>query len=101
MTPVNIQQAQLISLMTFQSMLEDMAPGSKSTCGLSNISNGPPVQLRPILNTTYMIMLERNGMKAGIADPLDTALTAVAKGKRPDIVDVVHKTMDGNAPAIS
>ena len=39
-------------------MLEDIAPGAMSTCGLSNISNGPPVHLRPILNTTYMIMLE-------------------------------------------
>jgi 5-methyltetrahydrofolate corrinoid/iron sulfur protein methyltransferase len=100
-TPVNIQQAQCVSLMTFQMMLEDIAPGSMSTCGLSNISNGPPVHLRPILNTTYMIMLERNGMKAVISDPLDTTLTAVAKGKRPDIVDVVHQAMDGTAPTLS
>jgi 5-methyltetrahydrofolate corrinoid/iron sulfur protein methyltransferase len=100
-TPVNIQQAQLISLMNFQGMIEDIAPGAKSTCGLSNISNGPPVHLRPILNTTYMVMLEKYGMKAVISDPLDVGLTAVAKGKRPDIVDVINKTMDGNAPAIS
>jgi 5-methyltetrahydrofolate corrinoid/iron sulfur protein methyltransferase len=100
-TPVNIQQAQCVALMDFQAMLEDIAPGSMSTCGLSNISNGPPVQLRPILNTTYMIMLERNGMKSVISDPLDTTLTDVAKGKRPDIVDVVHQTMDGNAPDLS
>lgn len=97
-TPVNIQQAQCVSLLNFQMMLEDIAPGAMSTCGLSNISNGPPVHLRPILNTAYMIMLERYGMKAVISDPLDTNLTAVAKGQRPDIVDVVHKTMDGNAP---
>jgi 5-methyltetrahydrofolate corrinoid/iron sulfur protein methyltransferase len=100
-TPVNIQQVQLISLLNFMMMLEDIAPGCKSTCGLSNISNGPPVHLRPILNTTYMIMLERYGMKAVISDPLDTTLTAVAKGKRPDIVEVVHQTMDGTAPSIS
>jgi len=100
-TPVNIQQAQCVALMDFQAMLEDIAPGSMSTCGLSNISNGPPVQLRPILNTTYMVMLERNGMKSVISDPLDTTLTDVAKGKRPDIVDVVHQTMDGNAPDLS
>lgn len=100
-TPVNIQQVQCVSLLNFQMMLEDIAPGAKSTCGLSNISNGPPVHLRPILNTTYMVMLERYGMKAVISDPLDTNLTAVAKGKRPDIVEVVHQTMDGNAPALS
>jgi 5-methyltetrahydrofolate corrinoid/iron sulfur protein methyltransferase len=97
-TPVNIQQAQCVSLLNFQMMLEDIAPGAMSTCGLSNISNGPPVQLRPILNTTYMVMLERYGMKAVISDPLDTNLTAVAKGKRPEIVDIVHQAMDGTAP---
>lgn len=100
-TPVNIQQQQLISLLNFQMMLEDMAPGAMSTCGLSNISNGPPVELRPILNTTYMIMLERYGMKSVISDPLDTNLTAVAKGERPEIVDIVHQAMDGTAPDLS
>ena len=100
-TPVNIQQAQLISLCNFQMMLEDIAPGSMSTCGLSNISNGPPVQLRPILNNTFMIMLERYGMKAVISDPLDTELTAVAKGQRPEIVEIVHQAMDGTAPELS
>jgi len=43
-------------------------------------------------------MLERYGMKSVISDPLDTELTDVAKGRRQDIVDVVHATMDGNAP---
>ncbi len=97
-TPVNIQQEQLVSLMTFYEMLQDIAPGAKSTCGLSNISNGPPAYLRPILNQTYMVMLERKGMHSVISDPLDERLTEIAKGKRPDIVDMVHKAMDGNAP---
>lgn len=94
-TPVNIQQPQLICLMEFMKMLPDIAPGTKSTCGLSNISNGPPVHLRHILNQTYMVMLERYGMVSVISDPLDEKLTEIAKGKRPDIVDVIHKTMDG------
>lgn len=100
-TPVNIQQQQLMSLLEFQKMLQDIAPGAKSTCGLSNISNGPPVHLRPILNSTYMVMLERYGMYSVISDPLDEKLTDIAKDKRQDIVDVVHATMDGNAPDIS
>ena len=95
-TPVNIQQPQLISLMEFQGMIQDMAPGAKSTCGLSNISNGPPEHLRPILNQTYMVMLERYGMYSVIADPLDDKLIDIAKGNRQDIVDVIHATMDGN-----
>ena len=94
-TPVNIQQQQLMSLLAFQEMLQDMFPGVKSTCGLSNISNGPPEELRSILNTTYMVMLERKGMYSCIADAYDDALIAVARGERADIVELIHKIMDG------
>ena len=94
-TPVNIQQPQLMSLMAFQEMLQDIAPGAKSTCGLSNISNGPPDNLRPILNQTYMIMLEKKGMYSVIADAYDDGLIAIARGKRPDIVELIQKVMDG------
>ncbi len=97
-TPVNIQQPQLMCLMEFQKMLQDIAPGAKSTCGLSNISNGPPTHLRPILNQTYMVMLEKCGMYSVISDPLDTKLTEIAKGKRQDIVDLIYGLMDGNEP---
>jgi 5-methyltetrahydrofolate corrinoid/iron sulfur protein methyltransferase len=95
-TPVNIQQQQLINTMTFMSMLQDIAPGAKSTCGLSNISNGPPDHLRPILNQTYMIMLERSGMYSCIVDGFDDKILDIARGNRPDIVEIVHKVMDGD-----
>ena len=97
-TPVNIQQPQLISLLNFMADLDEIAPGVRSTCGLSNISNGPPVELRPILNTTYMVMLDRYGMEAVISDPLDENLTAIAKNKRPEIVSIIYQAMDGTAP---
>jgi 5-methyltetrahydrofolate corrinoid/iron sulfur protein methyltransferase len=100
-TPVNIQQPQLMSLMEFQKMIQDIAPGAKSTCGLSNISNGPPDHLRPILNQTYMVMLEKCGMVSVISDPLDDQLTAIAKGKRQDIVDMIYGMLDGNDPDMS
>ena len=96
-TPVNIQQPQALSLMEFQKMIPDMSPGARSTCGLSNISNGPPEHLRPMLNITYMIMLQKCGMESVIADPRDAALISVAKGERQDIVDLVYKVMDGEA----
>jgi len=99
-TPVNIQQPQAISLMEFQKMLQDIAPGAKSTCGLSNISNGPPNHLRPILNQTYMVMLQKCGMYSVISDPLDEKLTAIAKGQRQDIVDLIYGMLDGNMPDI-
>ena len=79
-------------------MIQDIAPGAKSTCGLSNISNGPPDHLRPILNQTYMVMLEKYGMYSVISDPLDDTLTAIAKGQRQDIVDLIYGLMDGERP---
>ncbi len=100
-TPLNIQQPQLMSLLAFQQMLQDIAPGVKSTCGLSNISNGPPEHLRPILNQTYMVMLEKYGMYSVISDPRDDTLTQIAKGKRPDIVELINKMMDGEEPEIA
>ena len=97
-TPVNIQQPQAISLMEFQGMLQDIAPGARSTCGLSNISNGAPEHLRPILNQTYMVMLQKYGMESVIADPLDDQLIAIARDKRQDIVDLIYSIMDGQEP---
>lgn len=92
-TPVNIQQPQLMATLTFMEMLQDIAPGAKSTNGLSNISNGTP--WREPLNQIYMIMLERSGMYSCIADFEDKLLMDIALGKRDDLVQVVHKVQDG------
>lgn len=100
-TPLNIQQQQLMSLLAFQEMLQDIAPGAKSTCGLSNISNGVPTHLRPIINQTYMVMLERKGMYSCIADAHDDGLIAIARGERPDIVELIYKLMDGEDVDVS
>ena len=96
-TPVNIQQPQLMSLLAFQEMLPDIAPGCKSVNGLSNCSNG--AANRPILNQTFMVMLERKGMYSSIADHEEKTLMAIARGKRPDIVEVIHQVMDGTDPS--
>jgi len=97
-TPVNIQQPQAISLMEFNGMLQDIAPGAKSTCGVSNISSGPPDHLRPILNQTFTVMLQKHGMESVIADPLDDVTIAIARGERQDIVDLIYGIMDGDEP---
>jgi 5-methyltetrahydrofolate corrinoid/iron sulfur protein methyltransferase len=97
-TPVNIQQPQAISLMEFQGMIQDIAPGARSTCGVSNISNGPPDHLRPILNQTFTVMLQKYGMESVIADPMDDQMIAIAKGKRQDVVDLIYGIMDGTEP---
>ena len=79
----------------FMAILQDVLPGVKSTVGLSNISNGVTEELRPILNRTYLVMLERNGLYSAIADPFDKELVSLTKGKLPEIIDLIHKTMDG------
>jgi 5-methyltetrahydrofolate corrinoid/iron sulfur protein methyltransferase len=95
--PLNIQQPQLISTLEYMKMLQDMAPGSKSTCGLSNASNGVPENLRPIINRTYVIMLQINGMVSAIVDAFDDELAAVVAGRKPEAVDVVSKIMKREA----
>jgi 5-methyltetrahydrofolate corrinoid/iron sulfur protein methyltransferase len=79
----------------FIKILEDVLPGVKSTVGLSNTSNGVPDELRPPLNRTYLVMLERNGLYSAIADPLDKELMNLTKGEMPEIVELIYKTMDG------
>lgn len=93
--PLNIQQNQLIATLEYMKMLQDMAPGSLSTCGLSNCSNGVPDELRPIINRAYVIMLQRYGMRSAIVDAFDDDLWAVVDGKKPEAVKVVYDIMDG------
>ena len=100
-TPVNVQQDQVYALLEFMPMVKDLGEGLRSTCGLSNVSNGAPDHLRPILNRTYMVMLEKNGMYSAIADAYDKDLVDIAKGKRPDIVEVIGKVMDEEAVDMS
>jgi len=94
-SPVSVEINQVKSCVEFMSMLADVAPGCKSTVGLSNISNGTPANLRPQLNRTYMIMLMRYGLHSAIVDVFDSELVAIAKGKMPEIVSLVHRAMDG------
>lgn len=49
-------------------------PPLHTTCGLSNISNGAPKDVRPILNRTFLVMLMGAGLDSAIADPFDDEL---------------------------
>ena len=51
-------------------------PPMKTVVGLSNISNGCPKPLRPILNNYYLSLLIYEGLTAAIADPHEVAPTA-------------------------
>ncbi|MFC1978121.1 dihydropteroate synthase [Chloroflexota bacterium] len=100
-SPVSVEINQVKACVEFMSMLGDIAPGCKSTVGLSNISNGAPAHLRPQLNRTYLIMLMRYGLYSAIVDVFDSELVKIAKGEMPEIVDLVHRVMDGEKPDLS
>lgn len=67
-------------------------PPMKTVVGLSNISNGCPKHVRPILNKYYFILLMDAGLTAAIADPAEMAeamqekplVEAVMAGKEID-----------------
>ncbi|MBW2039633.1 MAG: dihydropteroate synthase [Deltaproteobacteria bacterium] len=85
----------------FIKILPDLLPGVKSTVGLSNVSNGVPKELRPILNQTFAVMLQRNGLYSAIADVLEKAFVRLVRGEMPEISDLIHKVMDGEEVELS
>jgi len=93
--PINTQQMQIQGCTEFVKILPDLAPRSKSICGLSNVSSGVPRELKGIINRTYMIILKRYGLYSAIVDAFDKELKEIAKGKMPDLEALVHKVMDG------
>jgi 5-methyltetrahydrofolate corrinoid/iron sulfur protein methyltransferase len=90
-----------VANLEFIKILGDVLPGVKSTVGLSNTSNGVPEELRPPINRTYLVMLGRNGLYSAIADPLDKELMSLARGGMPEIVELIHKVMDGEDTDLS
>lgn len=100
-SPVSVEINQVKSCVEFMSMLGDIAPECKSTVGLSNISNGAPAHLRPQLDRTYLIMLMRYGLYSAIVNIFDSELVKIARGEMPEIVDLVHRVMDGEKPDLS
>lgn len=97
-TPVSVEINQVQACLEFMSMLKEIAPEAKSIVGLSNVSNGTPANLRPYLNRTYLMMLMKYGLYASIVDAYDPEVIAIAKGKMPELVSLVHRVMDGDEP---
>jgi cobalamin-dependent methionine synthase I len=97
-SPVSVEINQVKALVELMAMLGEIAPGCKSVVGLSNISNGTPTHLRPWLNRTYLIMLMKDGLHSAIVDAFDTDLIQIVRGKRPELVSLVHRMMDGEKP---
>ncbi len=92
--PVSSQQNQVQGCTEFMQMFRELAPGCNSTCGLSNVSNGTPSELRPILNRVYLIMLEKYGMTSAIVDAFDSEIIGLMRGKKEEIKKLVWRVMD-------
>ncbi len=97
-TPITLGSDQVMSGIEFMGMLQEIAPGAKSTVGLSNVSNGVSADKRPYLNRAYMAMLMKYGIWSAILDTYDHELVELAHGERPELVKLVHDIMDGNEP---
>jgi len=93
--PVSADQKQVHEALEFIRILPDLLPGVKSVVGLSNVSNGTPAHLRGLLNRTYMVMLQRNGLHAAIADVLDEELVELNSGGLNDTRVLINRVMDG------
>ena len=96
-TPVKGEINQVVACIDFMAMLQDLAPGCKSNVGLSNVSNGAPDHLRPYLNQTYFLMLQKHGLYAAIVDSYDREVMALSKGGQPELAALVARLMDGQA----
>ena len=61
----------------FLRILKDM--GLNSTCGLSNVSNGMPKDVRPIVDSVYCAMSIECGLTSAIMNPCDKILMDTIK----------------------
>ncbi|MEW5745136.1 MAG: dihydropteroate synthase [Nitrospirota bacterium] len=69
-------QDQAIKVVQAIKMFQELNdPPMKTVVGLSNISNGCPKPLRPILNKYYLALLMYEGLTAAIADPHEVVET--------------------------
>jgi 5-methyltetrahydrofolate corrinoid/iron sulfur protein methyltransferase len=94
-TPISGEINQVLACTEFMGMVQDLAPGCKSTVGLSNVSNGAPEKLRPPLNKAYVLMLHKQGLYSAIVDAYDKELIAICKGEHPELFELVSKLMAG------
>jgi 5-methyltetrahydrofolate corrinoid/iron sulfur protein methyltransferase len=99
-TPITSPQSQVqvpscVEFMKMFKDLQEVCPGMRSTCGVSNVSNGAPNPLRPILNQTYLLMLERYNMASAIVDAFDEDLKRFARGGQDQLKKLVYRAMDG------
>lgn len=78
--PVNVEQSQgLEAINTIKMIKESFDPPVKTVVGLSNISNGCPKEIRPLINRVYACLAFGAGLDAAIIDAKDAELVRILK----------------------
>lgn len=78
--PVSADQSQALeALNTLQMIKESFEPKVKTVIGLSNISNGAPSNLRPMINRVFAVLAYGAGLDAAIIDAKDLELVRILR----------------------
>lgn len=78
--PVSVDQSQAQeALNTIQMIKQSFDPEVMTTVGLSNISNGSPKEIRPLINKVFAVLAFGAGLDSAIIDALDTDLINTIK----------------------
>jgi 5-methyltetrahydrofolate corrinoid/iron sulfur protein methyltransferase len=77
--PVKADQSQAIEALNSITMIKESFENVKTVIGLSNISNGAPNNIRPLINRVYAVMAYGAGLDAIILDAKDSELLRILK----------------------
>lgn len=78
--PVSVAQDQVIeALNTIQMIKQSFDPEVMTTVGLSNISNGSPKEIRPLINRVFAVLAYGAGLDSAIIDAFDLELIDTIK----------------------
>ena len=78
--PLNVDQSQANEVInTIRMVKESFEPKVNTVVGLSNISNGMPSELRPLVNRVFAVMLFGAGLDAAIIDAKDKELVRILR----------------------
>lgn len=76
--PVCVDQSQAVeALNTIRMLKESFEPAVMTTIGLSNVSNGCPKELRPLINRVFMVLAMGCGLDSAIVDSFDDELLRI------------------------
>ena len=78
--PIGVEQTQANqALDAIRMFKESFDPQTQTTIGLSNVSNGSPKELRPLINQTFFILAAGCGLDSAIVDSFDSELLRINK----------------------